>query len=85
MILTIAVISRMLFASSTFELSECALTPEGDKVRTVFRTAGSTKWGSDVVISGVDYFWFGDKDTLVRHQSSWDQTPDEVTRAFWGN
>lgn len=87
MILTIGlVILPFLFKNdAVFELNECELTEGGDKVRTTFATKGTTKWGGEVVISGEDFFWFGQRSNkIVRHQSTWDQTSREVMKALWG-
>lgn len=68
-----------------FSLSECVLTDELDKIRTTFYTSGITKWGSQVTISGVDYFWFApNSHVIIRHQSNWDQTPDQIMIDFYG-
>lgn len=80
------VILPLLFKDDTvFELNECELTEDGDKIRTVFATKGTTRWGSEVVISGEDFFWFGDRSSkIVRHQSTWDQSAGEVMNALRG-
>lgn len=88
MLLTIGLlVVRFLFmdGQAQFSLSECALTDDLEKIHTKFETSGTTKWGSRVRISGEDYFWFGKgSDLIVRHQSIWDQNPDEVIDAFRG-
>lgn len=88
MILTIGLfIVRFLFKGGTaeFKLTECELTEDLEKVRTTFETKGVTRWGSFVNISGEDFFWFGNNSHLiVRHQSTWDQRPEDVMNAFWG-
>lgn len=87
MILSIALMVRFLFRSASFELGECQLVEGGDKIRTTFVTRGETVWGSDLVISGTDYFWFGvgeETARIVRHESIWEQTADEITKGFLG-
>lgn len=88
MLLTIGLLLvRFLFkdGQAHYSLSECAVTDDLEKIRTKFDTSGTTKWGSVVRISGEDYFWFGkDSHLIVRHQSIWDQKPDEVIDAFRG-
>jgi len=88
MILTIGlVIIKMLFRNgeAEFILDECQMTEDGNKVRTTFRTKGHTRWGGEVVISGTDFFWFGDGSSqIIRHQSSWDQSPEEVMKSIKG-
>eukprot|EP00177_Eucheuma_denticulatum_P003974 GFKZ01007180.1.p1 GENE.GFKZ01007180.1~~GFKZ01007180.1.p1 ORF type:complete len:185 (-),score=13.98 GFKZ01007180.1:696-1250(-) len=87
MILTIGlVIVPYLFKRDTvFELNDCELTEDGKRVRTTFVTKGTTRWGSPVVISGEDFFWFGERSSqIIRHQSTWDQTEEEVMRAIRG-
>lgn len=86
MILTLAIIARLAFKEASFVLDECKLTDEYDKVRTVFRTSGITRWGAHLVISGVDHFWLSERPdgfvTIVRHQSDWDQSGSEIWRSF---
>lgn len=88
MILTIAIIVRLCFENGVaqFELSSCELTADEKKVRTSFKTSGRTRWGTDVVISGIDYFWLGEKVdgsiSITRHQSTWDQTSREIRKSF---
>lgn len=87
MILTILVVIKSLFKNGTaqFVLNDCELTEDGSKVRTTFYTSGTTKWGANIVISGEDYFWFANGSRqIVRHQSSWDQTPEELFQSFRG-
>lgn len=87
MILTIGlVIVPYLFERDTvFELNDCELTEDGNRVRTTFVTKGTTKWGSPVVISGEDFFWFRERSSqIIRHQSTWDQTEEEVMSAIRG-
>lgn len=89
MILTIALIVRLCFegGSATFQLKSCKLTEDEEKIRTEFATAGRTRWGGRVVISGVDYFWLMEQDSgdvrIVRHQSTWDQSTKEILDSFW--
>lgn len=88
MILTIGLFFvRLLFqdGKAIFELPECDLTEDASKIRTIFITSGRTKWGSDLTISGEDFFWFKEGTaSIIRHQSIWDQTPKEVSNAFLG-
>lgn len=88
MLLTIGLIFvPVLFRkdSTSFALHECALTDNGEKIRTRFETRGITKWGSPVEISGVDHFWFAPESAkIVRHQSEWNQTPKQLRDAFLG-
>lgn len=78
------VIIPLLFRRDvSFKLLECDLTDEMDKVRTKFSTQGTTRWGSKVKISGEDFFWFGNSSNkIVRHESIWDQTAEEVYRSI---
>lgn len=87
MILTIglAIVPFLFKKDAVFKLRECEVTQKGDKVRTRFETTGTTIWGSQVVISGEDFFWFADgSNKIIRHQSTWDQSAEEVARAFRG-
>jgi Uncharacterized conserved protein (DUF2358) len=57
-------------------------------VRTRFATKGETRWASSttppLVISGTDRFHVSLKTgKITRHESLWDQTPDEVKDAFF--
>lgn len=84
MVLTIAGIVRLLFQNgkAQFELDACDVVESGRKIRTRFRSYGRTRWGKDVLISGTDYFWLSEASSgavaIVRHESIWDQTVDEV-------
>lgn len=87
MILTIGLlIVPWLFKGGTvFELKDCKLTDDGNKIRTTFATKGTTRWGSFVEISGEDYFWFKDgSNQIIRHQSIWDQSVEQVLKAVRG-
>lgn len=87
MIVTIglAIIPFLFKNDVVFELKECELTEDGERVRTTFATQGTTKWGNVVVISGEDFFWFGHRSSnILRHQSTWDQTSEEIMNAVWG-
>lgn len=85
--------------SVAFELDECNLISERQgescgRIHTKFRTYGRTRWQSEdaplFAISGEDDFWLAESsdksDQSVKinyHESMWDQTPEEVNRAFW--
>lgn len=88
MILTLALIVRLCFklGKAEFLLSECALTDDRTKIRTRFESRGITRWGAEIYISGEDFFWFGDNSAkIVRHESRWDQTPEQVVASFKGD
>jgi Uncharacterized conserved protein (DUF2358) len=94
MIATIGLLAVALFqpGSVEFRLDECALE-DGvglGRVRTVFRTVGRTRWAADSAplfeIAGVDSFWLvsdGENVVVEHHESKWEQTPAEVSAAFF--
>lgn len=88
MILTIGlIVYPLLFrkGSASFQLYECGLVEDGKKIRTRFESRGTTKWGKEVVISGVDHFWFAENSYRIgRHQSEWDQTPGQLREDMFG-
>jgi len=86
MIVTLALIVRWFFRkdSTDFQLLSCQLTADDAKIETVFVTQGITLWGANLVISGVDYFWLSNSENpkIIRHESTWDQSPSEIWRSF---
>lgn len=86
MILTIALIVKLFFKPTVnFILRSCEMEDSGDSIATRFETRGTTRWGSEVLISGDDKFLFKEGSCkIVEHQSKWDQSPQEVLDNFRG-
>lgn len=87
MLLTIGllIVPGLFKRDTVFKLKDCELTEDGSKVRTTFATKGTTRWGTSVEITGEDFFWFKDgSNQIVRHQSTWDQSPGQLMKAMCG-
>ncbi len=98
MLVSIAAICWTMFRPGTvsFDLDACEFVEADDPespgfIRTEFRTSGMTKWAPPdtppFVISGIDKFHLVEGKVpgtfqISHHESTWDQTPQEVTDEF---